>query len=744
MNKITEKIKKGIVLLVLVSLLITQSAPITLAQEAPSAPSAPSAPETPSAPSAPSAPETPSAPSAPSAPEAPSFGEETSPTPEPTRAPRERNRDESTQNSQTQESNSSTQASAPTPTPTPQGTSQNAQPGDATVVTGNATETGAINTLGNNNTNISDLNGESVGVINSGNGANSTNNASVGVISNDTNVQNNNADVKNSLELSSNSGHNTANDNMGDATIKTGNSNTTGTVITGVNTNVDGVAVSEFNVADNHTGDLILDFGTSCITGCGNYGTNVTNTNNGANSTNNTDVTNAVNNTSFQNNTADVDSSLVLSANSGENAANRNGGGASYIETGDANVAANALTFVNNNIAGNVVLGVVNIFGDLIGDIIISDSVATCSTCGGNTTAVNANNLSGSTNNTTINNTQTDATFQTNDATIENNLILDGNTGGNEAARNGQGDSYIQTGSTNVQANTLNVANSNIAGDGVWWLAIVNQAGQWVGKIIGSPDGSTMAGSTGTEFIVNDDGSITAVNNSGNGAGSTNNTTVNNSTNNTTVQNNTAKVTNNLDLSANTGNNETNDNIGGDNVIKTGDAQVIANLVNFVNNNVAGGGKMMVTVVNVFGSWMGDLVTPGQKKQEKTVAQNTVNNESHVGGQNVTPTPRTSTETSTASNESQTLGTTNTQNTTNDSKVLGTSSTTSNNTENKKLLAAGYESDLSRLVGGASTTSETPKSVTLNLAWALLLVPALALFAFKKRFSNVIKYLPHK
>lgn len=741
------KLKKAFIIFLLAVLVFNQNAATALAMDVPSAPSAPSAPTAPEAPSAPSAP---SAPEAPSAPSTPSYGNAT-PTPEPTRTPRERNQDTNDQGAQQQSQTGENQTqptptpqgATPTPTPTTQGTSQNAQPGDATVITGNATETGNINTLGNNNTNISNPTNGSVGVINTGNGANSNNSAYVGVIHNDTSVQNNNAQVDNSLELASNSGNNTANDNMGNATIKTGDANTTGTVITGVNTNVDGVAVSEFNVADNHTGDLVLDFGNNCITGCSNFGATAVNTNNGANSTNDTTIDTAANNTSFQNNTADVDSSLVLAANSGNNEANRNGSRDSYIETGDANVAANALTFVNNNIAGNVVLGVVNIFGDLIGNIIIPESAVNCSTCTNNATASNTNNGANSTNNTAVNNTYNDATFQTNDAVIENNLILDGNTGGNEAARNGQGDSYIQTGNTNVQANTLNIANSNIAADGVWWLAIVNQAGQWVGKIIGSPDGATMAGSTGTEFVVNDDGSITALN-SGNNAGSTNNTTINNTQNNTTVQNNTAKVSNTLDLSANTGNNEVNDNIGGDNVIKTGDAQVIANLVNFVNNNVSGGGKLMVTVVNVFGSWMGDLVTPGQKKQEKTTAQNvqSAENESKVGGQNVTPTPTTPTTNGNNSTNTESHTTPSTQETTtNTAKVLGTSNTNSKNSGNSKLLAAGYESDLSKLVNG---TTDERTSVTLNLAWILLAIPALALFAFKKRVSQLVKYLPHK
>lgn len=743
MKNLSEKLKKLLAVTILVVMLTASTVPATYA-ETPSAPEAPSAPSAPSAPLAPNAPSAPETPSNPNTIEAPSYNNRTTPTPEPTKTPREnKNRDDNT-SSQTENTSSQTENNAPqtTPTPTPQGTSQNETAGDALVNTGNATNTGLINTLGNTNTGaIANPNG-GASVINSGNGAGSTNNSSVGVSNNNQSNQVNNANVANGMILDSSTGQNTANDNMGNATVKTGDANTTGTVITGVNTNVDGVAISEFNVADDHTGDLVLDFGSNCISGCGNFGnTIVGNTNNGAGSTNNSTVNSNSNDTSFQTNTANVDSSLVLSANSGQNQANRNGGGDNYIQTGDANVAANALTFVNNNIAGNVVLGVVNIFGDLIGDIIIPDSIQTCATCNGSTTAGNTGNGTNSNNTTNVNNNQNSATFQNNDAVIENNLILDGNTGNNEALRNGgNGVAYIDSGDTNVQANVLNIANSNIAGDGVWWLAIVNQAGQWVGKIIGSPDGANMAGSAGTEFVMNPDGTITAQN-SNNAAGSNNTTNVNNNSNETTVQNNTAKVTNNLDLSANTGENQVNDNIGGDNVIKTGDAQVIANLVNFVNNNVSGGGKLMVTVVNVFGSWMGDLVTPGQKKQEKTavIAQKT--EEKNIGGSNqATPTPTTQQSTVTTNLTTQNVKNETTGASTKTGNSAPTNTNVSSGTTDNKTLAIGY--DTNGAVKGISAHKNVSRSISVNLAWGLILIPLAGIILYRKKFSQLVRLLP--
>ena len=58
------------------------------------------------------------------------------------------------------------------------------------------------------------------------------------------------------------------------------------------------------------------------------------------------------------------------------------------------------ITFANNNIIGDVVYGVVNIFGDLVGDILLTEeALATlCGGCGGDVTVQNTDNGADSTN----------------------------------------------------------------------------------------------------------------------------------------------------------------------------------------------------------------------------------------------------------------------------------------------------------------------------------------------------------
>lgn len=634
--------KKFISVLLVIELFVLSVVPAVQAEDIPSAPATPEnttvVPTAPPVPEntvvSPTQPATPSLSPSPSAPTA-------SPTPTPASVDQHSN--DTTHGDSVEEGDSTrtksktsafVQGVNATPTPTP---SQSGKVGDSEISTGDSTNSATAQAAGNNNLAASAPSasvGESSGaqVVNSGNGSNSNNNGSATVANDNSMTQNNTANVNNSLAQSSTTGNNETSDNVGNASIVTGDANVTGTVITAVNTNVDGVMVSEFNIADDHVGDVVLDFAANCVSGCGGGPVKVANTGNGSSSDNNASYDETNNNGTFQNNDATIGSELVLSADSGKNTASRNTGGDSNIDTGDANVSANAITFANNNIAGNVVYAVVNIFGDLIGDILFPESAIT-SCCGkGSVTAANVGNGSNSDNNANIDLTNNNNTFQTNDADISNTLVFDAQTGNNESSANTGGDSAITSGNTKVDANVLNVVNSNLIG-GNMWLVIVNEAGKWIGKILGAPDGSNFAGSQGTEFQVDQNGVITASNN-GNGSNSNNDANISQTNNNATVQNNNAAISNLLNLSANTGGNASSDNTGGNSKITTGDANIVANLVNFVNNNISGNGKLFVTVVNVFGSWLGDFVSPGQHKQDKP-AQNQ-NTQQAVGGTNNT------------------------------------------------------------------------------------------------------------
>ncbi|MBI4098083.1 MAG: hypothetical protein HY426_03510 [Candidatus Levybacteria bacterium] len=616
--------------------------------------------------------------------------------------------------------------------------------GDTYINTGEGSSTG--NLLTNANTNLSAgsgcCGGGGVGVVNDGNGNNSSNTGSATVSNDNTTNQNNSANINNGLTGASVTGQNSASNNVGDSYINTGNANTTGTIITSANTNVDGLAISEFNIVDNQIGDYILDFSANCISGCDGYTALAKNLNNGSNSDNdaNLDITN--NNTTDQINNGTVNNDLTLTANSGNNNTNGNTGGDSSITTGAASVAGNVLTMLNNNLAGNVIFGVVNIFGELIGDIILPESALNafaCATCGGNTSLVNSGNGSNSDNNASSSQTTNNTYNQMNTADINNNLVLDATTGGNSASGNTGGDVSIKSGDVNVTAQVLNIANTNLIG-GDMWLVIVNRAGQWIGQILGAPAGSLFAGSQGTEFSVDENGEISVVN-SKNGEGSTNDSAVNSTINNTTNQTNSATVNNNLHLAANTGNNSANDNTGGDSYITTGDAQVIANLVNFVNNNIIGG-RLLVTFVNVFGDWTGDFLTPGAHKEEKQENQvlaqggtesnnQQLNNSSNSNSQNNTPNTPYNPNTSVQEGD-------------NFVAAAGFFSQPSNNGgsggnsggSNNQVTVAGINTEN---IINSLTKGDAKEKVKINLAWAILLTPLLAGAIILKKIYNRIK-----
>ena len=538
---------------------------------------------------------------------------------------------------------------------------------------------------------------------NTDNGTGSNNETSINNNTNTSTVQENKAEVVSEVNSATVTGGNSASQNVGNSFIETGDANVTATAITGVNSNLANVTVSEFNIADVQTGDLILDFSA------------------GADSENSIDVNSQIDNTTFQNNDADVGNYINLTADSGNNTASLNTGGDSVIKTGDANVSASSLTFANNNIAGQVLYGVINIFGTLIGDIILP-------------AITNTGNGSGSVNDINLSQTTDSDTNQFNNAEINNALITTTQTGGNQTSLNTGGDSVIKTGQSNASANVLNVANSNIEG-GNWWLVIVNEAGKWVGKILGMPDGAAMAGSEGTLFTVDDQGQITA-----------NNINTNLNSNTTVDQSNTAVVNNVLDLSALSGNNKASKNTGGDSFIQTGDANIVANMVNFVNNNISGGGKLVVTVVNVFGSWLGDFISPGQKKSS-SAKSDLASEDKQDAVVETTKTPKTTTTTTTVSSptplfptKSESAGqvtatTIYTNKFSTSPSILGAVSQSAEN------LIAGVNSkgDNSLLSNVLLKKDQSGKPFVINLAWLLLLIPFGTLYYSVRLFQRIKK-----
>jgi hypothetical protein len=211
-------------------------------------------------------------------------------------------------------------------------------------------------------------------------------------------------------------------------------------------------------------------------------------------------------------------------------------------------------------------LGVINIYGNLLGNILIPQSLV--SSLLGSPSSPDPVTASPATvdssNNLSINN-QVTLAAQSGDAAVTNN-----NTGGNATSGNA---------STNL--NIYNFTNSDIVG-GNLLLVFVNVSGNWVGLLLNEPAGSTSAALGGQiqQYVSQIPTAITSTN--------------------------TESINNLVNLSSTTGNATVSYNRVGGNAT-TGNATADANIVNIIGSDINLTGWLGILIINVFGSWTGNL-----------------------------------------------------------------------------------------------------------------------------------------
>lgn len=341
-----------------------------------------------------------------------------------------------------------------------------------------------------------------------------------------------------------------------DPAIATGDANAQADVVNQVNTNIvsDNYAESTTNIEGNYNGDInLLDNFNSLLTS--------------ANSLNQNNQQALASATVIQNdNQAQVTNQVSVSANTGANTI-VSGSADPAINTGDATAAANVVNIVNTNIVGNTWLfTVVNVFGNWVGNLIVPGEGL-----------LNVPGAPAVDNIKVVNDNQ---------ANISNIAAALANTGGNQIAN--AGGASIDTGNAISGANIKNIANTNIVRNN-WFFLMVNNMGSWVGHVINwnSQDNSY------SDVFSYDFGTIAG------GADSVKQRIL------AIFNHNSATVDNNVQAAANTGDNT----IFGDSgnaEISTGDASAFSRIVNFVNTNIVGN-NWLFGVVNVFGSWKGNV-----------------------------------------------------------------------------------------------------------------------------------------
>lgn len=150
-----------------------------------------------------------------------------------------------------------------------------------------------------------------------------------------------------------------------------------------------------------------------------------------------------------------------------------------HVDTGDVNVYANVLTVANVNLVNSQIIEMNDSFNKLAADLYFNQTELTP----GERTQDLVSPICSSGNVTCRSMTTFKLTNQ-NNANVENNVVLNGNSGGNELNANGDvKDNSIQTGNVNAVVNVLNIVNTN-AVNSRWTIVTFNVFGGWKGDLV--------------------------------------------------------------------------------------------------------------------------------------------------------------------------------------------------------------------------------------------------------------------
>jgi len=273
------------------------------------------------------------------------------------------------------------------------------------------------------------------------------------------------------------------------------------------------------------------------------------------------------------NNTTDsaINNDINVGATSG-NATIDKGTAVGSATTGNANAVANIVNILNSAVqAGQSFVGVINITGNLNGDILLPPNFVD---------TLLASNVPHYNVNTSALTTTANVT-NTNNESINNDVNVGAQSGNATVARSTDAGSAT-TGTANANLTVFNLTgNTVVATNDI--MVFVNVLGSWYGMILNAPAGTTAA-SLG-------------------GGVSTNATATNDSTLNNT---NNQSINNKINVGAQSGNASITDSTKAGNA-HSGDATASANLTNMINDNLSLNGWFGLLFINVFGTWTGSF-----------------------------------------------------------------------------------------------------------------------------------------
>ena len=418
------------------------------------------------------------------------------------------------------------------------------------------------------------------------------------------------------------SGKNDVDYNSGNGTVGAGNVQGSLDLINSDDSNIEGPVQTGVLVTKDLTGTLSIgDF-------LAYLDANSKNSTTGQNSEN-TALVDLINTVIFNDNSSNnINNNLPINIDTGNNSANYNTGNGSVV-SGNVDLAANILNLINSSFVGKVTVGMLNIFGNYLGDILLPKSNDPNNSGGIVAVSAGNSNTGSNSDNTAVADNTYKYIFVSNlTNSIQNTLPVNVSTGNNSADYN-TGNGSVQSGSIDVKSNTTSIVGAIFDGN-KWYLLLINVLGDWFGGSNAENSQNVVSGSGGgnSNIVASND---TTGQNSDNDASSSNQ-------NNIEVTDNSKNtIENNMPININTGNNNASYNTGNGNV-KSGDVSLILNFVNFINSKIKAS-NIGILFVNIFGNWKGSVkyedkkvvkVDTTQESSQKITVEKTVSGSSVV------------------------------------------------------------------------------------------------------------------
>jgi hypothetical protein len=451
------------------------------------------------------------------------------------------------------------------------------------------------------------------GIVVSGTGAGSTNDASISNSGQNWVDLTNLVNVINTLQSAATSGSVTASSNTQTGSLSTGTASVLANLLNLLasawswsNGDLNFFSQTLCDVGQTCTGDVNLDPTQTVAGGGGSLGSSASVSGTGADSTNSaTDGSSTDLNVNAQTQ-GNIVNNVTLNAQSGDASADKDTN-AGDVTTGDATADVNIINLINSFISsGDSFFGILNIFGNLNGDILFPNGFlngALASGTGSSTDSTSvADTGADSTNSAGVGNNGTATINNSVQNAVANNITTTA-ASGTASANADTNVGSVGTGAASTTQGLFNLANTSIFGDNAV-LVIVNVAGHWIGKIMDLP-GTADSTSSG---LLTDDATTGASSASvgGTGADSSNAAAVDNDATANVNQSSVGSITNNVNVNAQSGDASANKDTNVGNVT-TGNASATSSVANIFNSALNVKNWFGVLVINVFGSWTGDV-----------------------------------------------------------------------------------------------------------------------------------------